>query len=108
IPNPKQSCVIPHVRVTQDMIDSWLEMMDQSEKLLAGELLIPFWRGDDDRGVNLRKVFTEPTKLDLVLWVQGSAAAPYLEKGEMTKPEIWKRMPSIFGHNFPGFAAWFN
>jgi len=37
-------------------------------------------------GVNLRRVFTEPREFDLVLWVQGTAAVPYLEAGEVTTP----------------------
>lgn len=108
IPNPKQTGVIPNVQVTEAMVNAWTELMSEVEKVLAGELLIPFWRGDGGRGVNLRKVFTEPRTLDLVLWVQGSAAAPYLERGNMTKIETWRRLQSAFGNQFPGFAIWFN
>jgi hypothetical protein len=108
LPNPSQTGVIPNVTVTEEMVTAWSEMMDQADKLLAGNLLIPFWRGDDGRGINVRKVFLEPRTLDLVLWVQGSAAAPYLQKGEMTKSDTWRRLPRVFGSNFPGFAAWFN
>jgi hypothetical protein len=108
LPNPRQTGVIPNVRVTDEMVSAWSDMMDEAKKLLAGETLIPFWRGDDGSGVNLRKVFMEPRTFDLVLWVQGTAAAPYLEKGEMTKSEIWRRLPRTFGSQFPGFALWFN
>ena len=45
---------------------------------------------------------------DLVLWVQGTAAAPYLEKGPKTKPETWRRLQTIFQGQFIGFAFWFN
>src|SRR6185437_6840505 len=109
IPNPKQTGVIPNVRVTEEMVDAWMAMMDQLDKVLAGEALVPFWRGDEHNGVNVRKVFMEPPHtLDVVLWVQGTAAAPYLETGKMTDGEIWRRIPSTFGRNFPGFALWFN
>ena len=74
----------------------------------AGEKLIPFWRSGDDRGVNLRRVFTEPRMFDLVLWVQGTAAAPYLEKGPKTQPDTWRRFQNIFRGEFIGFALWFN
>ena len=109
LPNPQQTGVIPNVSVTQEMVDAWLDAMDEADKLLKGELLIPFWRGDDDRlGVNLQRVFTEPTTLDLVLWVQGTAAAPYLQRGNLTKPGSWRRLPQEFGSHLPGFALWFN
>ena len=69
--------------------------------LLAGKRLLPFWRGDPSRGVNLRRVFTEPRPFDLVLWVQGTAATPYLEKGPLTKPEVWRRLrPGSGGTSF--------
>ena len=90
------------------MIDSWLEFVGEMESLLAGKRLIPFWRGDEKRGVNLRRVFTEPRTLDLVLWVQGTAATPYLEDGPVTKKEIWTRLERVFQGEFIGFAIWFN
>jgi hypothetical protein len=96
------------IPVKPEMIDSWLEFVDESEALLAGKRLVPFWRGNDKRGINLRRVFTEPRPLDLVLWVQGTAATPYLEEGTMTKPEVWTRMKRVFGGEFIGFAIWFN
>ncbi len=108
LPNPKQTGVIPNVRVTQEMVDTWTEIMNEIDKLLSAKLLVPFWRGDDDSGVNVRKVFLEPRTLDLILWVQGSAAAPYLQKGDLTDHKIWGRLRDVFGHNFPGFALWFN
>jgi len=109
IPNPKQDCVIPDVKVTQEMVDHWMKFLDESDALLSGKKLAPFWRGDGSRGVNLHKVFTEPRSLDLVLWVQGSAAAPYLEQGQITDAKTWEDIWNAFGQDsFFGFAAWFN
>ncbi len=107
IPNPKQKAAIG-VPVSKEMIDSWLEFVEEAQAILAGKRLIPFWRGREERGVNLRLVFTEPRPFDLVLWVQGTAATPYLEKGTLTKPEVWDRLQRVFGGEFPGFAIWFN
>ena len=87
---------------------------------MKGKKLVPFWRGapggggfetppiNPEVGINLRKVFTEPRRFDLVLWIHGSAAAPYLEKGEMTDFEVWERLVRVFGGEFFGFAIWFN
>lgn len=60
------------------------------------------------RGVNVRQVFVEPRRFDLVLWVQGSAATPYLEEGPLSKPETWRRFQEVFRGEFIGFAIWFN
>ncbi len=108
LPNPNQTGVIPNVKVTHAMVDAWGDIMTEIGKLLAGDLLIPFWRGDAHVGINLRKVFLEPRTLDLVYWVQGAAATPYLQKGTCTDPKLWSRLQEVFGHNFPGFALWFN
>ncbi len=108
LPNPDQVSVIPNAEVTQEMVTSWGELMELIDKLLNGEVLIAFWRDAPGQGVNLKKVFMEPQALDLVLWVQGPGAAPYLEKGTTTKIDTWRRLQSAFGGQFPGFAAWFN
>jgi hypothetical protein len=108
IPNPNQTGVIPNVKVTNEMVAAWLDLMDQSGKILEGKLLLPFWRGNENLGVNVRKVFTEPQTFDLILWVQGSSAGPYLEKGELADQNLAARLQRTFGTNFPGFALWFN
>lgn len=108
LPNPNQTAVIPNAKVTQEMVKAWQDLMSVIERLLAGDLLIAFWRDADGRGVNLRKVFMEPPPLDLVLWVQGPAAEPYLERGTTTKIETWRNLQNAFGSQFPGFAVWFN
>ena len=110
LPNPRQTGVIPNARVTEQMVVAWAGIMTESEKILSGELLIPFWRGSesDRRGINLRKVFLQPRQFDLVLWVQGSAAAPYLEEGKLSKGRTWRDLRGEFGSHFPGFALWFN
>jgi hypothetical protein len=114
IPNPKQTGVVG-VKVTQEMVDVWLETLGETEQVLQGEALIPFWRGEmDGRGVNLRRVFTDPPPtFDIIEWVQGPGAAPYLEKGTLTKfsePRLGTRLNNAFGgpFNFIGFGFWFN
>ncbi|MBC8115944.1 MAG: hypothetical protein H7062_16275, partial [Candidatus Saccharimonas sp.] len=107
IPGPKQSGAI-NVRVTQEMIDNWMVALDEAEQIVQGKKLLPFWRGKPTRGVNLRRVFLEPRPLDIVLWVQGTAATPYLEEGELTKPDTWQQINRAFGGQFLGFGFWFN
>lgn len=108
LPNAKQTGVMPGMKVTAEMIKTWREFLDEADAVLAGKKLVPHWRVDDGRGINIRKVFTEPRRFDLVLWAQGSAAKPYLERGPMTGKEFWRRMQRGFRGNFLGYALWFN
>lgn len=107
IPGPKQTGVLG-VSVTQDMIDHWMVALDETDKILQGKRLLPFWRGTKPRGLNLRRAFLEPGRLDLILWLHGTAAAPYLEEGEITPSDTWMKINEAFRGEFPGFALWFN
>jgi hypothetical protein len=107
IPGSEQQSVLPRGAITQEQIDAWETFLDEAESLLEGEKLVAFWR-ESDQGVNLRRVFYEPTRFDLVLWVQGSAAAPYLEDGPKTEEETWMMLQRVFRGNFIGFAFWIN
>jgi hypothetical protein len=108
IPNPKQNTVMPMGKVTDEMVKGWLDFLDEAEAILAGKKLVPFWRGAGKKGVNLRRVFTKPREMDAIFWLQGTAAAPYLEDGPITQPEIWARLMRVFRGEFIGFAIWFN
>jgi hypothetical protein len=108
IPNPKQDTVVPGGKVSQEMVQGWFEFLDETEAILAGKALLPFWRDAGGKGINLRRVFTEPRDLDPILWAQGTAAAPFLEDGRVTRPEVWQRLQRVFRGEFLGFALWFN
>ncbi|HJQ80666.1 MAG TPA: hypothetical protein VJ828_11955 [Lacipirellulaceae bacterium] len=108
IPGANQQSVISNFAMNQQRIDTWHKFLDEAEEVLRGQKLIPFWRRGFDEGVNLHKVFREPRDFDVVLWVQGSAALPYLEHGEKTSPETWSEFQRVFRGEFIGFAAWIN
>ncbi len=108
IPNPHQASSIPGGAVNGNMVEGWMTFLDEAAALLQGKKLVPFWRKREKRGVNLRRVFTEPRTFDLVYWVQGTATLPYLEDGENTRPETWQRLQQLFNGRFIGFAFWFN
>ena len=88
--------------------------LDEFEQILKGKKLLPYWRGKKttDRGINLRRVFTEPRTFDPILWVQGTAATPYLEKGTLTKftnGRFQEQLNGRFGgYGLIGFGLWFN
>lgn len=108
IPAPKQSSPFAAIEVNEEQLNSWLAWTDEAEAVLTGKKLIRFWRGKKNVGVNLRRVFQEPQPFDLILWVQGSAALPYLEKGEFASWGNWWQMSRLFNGRLWGFAVWVN
>jgi hypothetical protein len=94
------------MQITQEQIDAWLLFLDELDALLKGEKLLPHWRFE--QGINIRRLFLEPRTFDLVLLVQGSAALPYLEDGELTTADTWRRIVSVFGGDFFRYAVWLN
>ncbi len=113
IPGPGQRSSTGMI-MTKERVDGWLAFLDEAEALLNGDKLVPFWRSiprDADgvaTGVNLKRAFEEPRRFDLVEWVQGPGAEPYLETGDVTDAATWRRFQTLFNGNFIGFAAWIN
>lgn len=107
IPGADQTSVMP-LEVNIEQVAAWQGFLDEAEKILQGELLVPHWRVHDGRGINLRHVFEKPRKLDLVMWVHGAAAVPYLQEGERTSQATWTRLMQTFQGRFLLFAVWFN
>ncbi len=115
LPGPKQNAALTSVRITGPMVESWHKFLDESESLLTGKKLVPFWRSTKAeveaataKGLNLHRIFNEPRRFDLVLWVQGTAAVPYLEQGELTNQDVWTQLTGAFRGQFWGFAIWIN
>ena len=59
-------------------------------------------------GVNLKRVFEEPTTFDLVLWLQGSAALPYIEDGPVADAATWESIATTMSGDFMTYFVWFN
>jgi hypothetical protein len=121
VPGADQTSVMKGFDVGRDVISSWHEFLDEMESILQGRQLVPFWRGikggvfpggrfpqNPKIGINVRKIFTQPTRFDLALWIQGTAMTPYLEEGDIISQEKWGKMMSNFRGNFLNFALWFN
>ena len=122
LPNPSQTAAMGGMKVSPAMQAQWSAFLDEAEAILQGKKLMPFWRGieggfmptdrsfpsNPDLGINLRKVFTDPTRFDLVLWLQGTGLHPYLEKGEITDPDSWRKIVTAFQGEFFVFMVWFN
>ena len=95
-------------KVSEEMIQGWFGFsMRWTHSLLAKSCCLSGAMPATVASISPR-VFTEPTTLDLVLWIQGTGAAPYLEKGTITSSEFWATTNRVFRGEFLGFALWFN
>ncbi len=109
IPNVTQrDSAMPNALITAEMRSVWLRALTEGEELLEGKRVLRFWRGDGERGINVERFFLEPRRFDLVLWVQGSAALPYLEEGPFTSDGLWRDLQDAFDGGFFEHAFWLN
>ncbi len=107
LPNPKQTG--PHgSKVTQEQIDGWLTILAEVDAILTGKKLLPHWRVINGMGINVAKLAQTPPKFDLVLFIQGSAFAPYIQGGEVSTQAQWRNLIAPFGPGFSNFALWSN
>lgn len=105
LPGPNQRGVLD-MPVTEAMIGSWLAMLDEFEAVLDGRRLVPHPRFV--RGINLKRVLTEPRQFDLVLWITGHAVLPYLEDGPVAEGRAWNQASQVFRGQLLAYAFWFN
>lgn len=87
---------------------AWLEVLADAERVLQGELLIPFWRFAPGHGVDLKVWLDEPAPVDLADWIQGSAALPYARAGQTIDGESWNRFTDMFAGNAGLYMVLFN
>ena len=107
------------------MVKGWAAFLDEMELILQGKKLVPFWRGvkggipifassleevpfHPTLGINVRRIFTEPTRFDAMLWLQGTGLQPYLEAGDRTDAKTWQSITQEFNGEFMTFMFWFN
>jgi hypothetical protein len=109
IPNSRQTTLVSPFRPTSRTITAWEGILDETEAILDGKKLLPFWRGEaKDRGFNVNRFLTDPKDFDLILFIHGSGALPHVERGNVTSPEKWRQFQEAFGGDLFGFAIWFN
>ncbi|MEY9558750.1 hypothetical protein [Sinorhizobium fredii] len=107
LPGPRQtSGVLPSFNVTEERFQAWLGLLSRFEAALDGTLLIPHWRFS--KGIDAAKLFDEPQSFDLILWVTGPAALPYLSEGPVMTGNEWNQILAIFEGNFAAYAFYFN
>jgi hypothetical protein len=106
LPNARQSGVFGSVVITDAEIDGWLAIMDEFDAILDGRKLMPHWRFH--QGLNVKRMFAEEKRFDLVLLIAGPDAVPWLEDGPVSDMATWENLMRTFGDNFLGYAMFFN
>lgn len=108
LPSPQQTGPFLNLRVTELSLAGWNSFLDEAEGVLQGKLLIPHWRFPPDRGLNIRRMFEEPRRFDLVLLLSGSDAIPYIEKGPLAPDSTMEDAVHVLDGGPLAYFFWFN
>jgi hypothetical protein len=106
VPSPKQTAMVPDTKIDDAKVAAWRATLDEAEKILDGELLIPHWRFR--QGFNLKAYFETATRTDLVLILTGFGALPFIQEGPVASPDDFRAVQTAFGNDWIGYAFWFN
>lgn len=107
IPSPAQkNAALPTMTISAERVAAWMNALDAFDAVLDGRKLIPHWR--TEKGINMKRALEEPRTFDLVLWVTGHAAIPYLEDGPVLTSQEFAMWQRVFGGDFLLFAVYFN
>ena len=86
----------------------WLTVLAEIERILNGDLLMPYWRIGEPAGINLAKMFTDPRPIDLAGWIQGWDALPYLQQGKVASLASVDAFDSFVSGNAMLFSLYLN
>ena len=108
LPAPGQTGIFPRLDVTEARVEGWQRFLEVTDAVLNGEMLVPHWRFGGGKGVNVRRVFEEPTTFDPILIAQGAAVLPYLEEGDLVQEDVVWEIGDLIGRGFFAYFVWFN
>lgn len=77
----------------------WLAVLSDMDQVLAGKMLVPFWRFAPGYGVDLAGWMKDPRPVDLVDWIQGVAAVPHARPGLTVSRDNLDSFMSMFAGN---------
>lgn len=86
----------------------WQAVLADAEKVLKGELLIPFWRFGGDAGIDINALLQNPPPVDIVTMIQGEAFLPYAKKGPRATAQSWRDFQDIVQGDAALFAVFLN
>lgn len=107
IPLPTQTAALGF-DVPEEVDTHWLAILEDGQKILDGELLIPHWRMAEGFGINLAAYIDAPGPLPILQLFQGNAFLPYVERGEIVSAENWQRFQMLVRGNAGLFAVLLN
>ena len=83
----------------------WIDVLTEMEDVIEGRVLLPFWRGSGQVGINLKRLLQEPPEINLIGWIHGIDAIPYMERGEVASGAAWWRFRQLVGPRNAVFFA---
>lgn len=107
LPNDSQKSALP-IELPPGTGPMWLGVLSDFEALLKGEKLVPYWRITGPAGVDVGQMFTDPRPIDLIGWVQGEGAVPYLKKGNLVSPQNWQAFEQVMSGQAMLFTLFLN
>lgn len=87
---------------------TWQAVLADAEAALKGELLVPYWRIGPEAGLNLNRLFSEPPAFNLIGWIHGYDAVPYMEKGPVMNSASWRAFEQMVSGDGVFFALILN
>jgi hypothetical protein len=108
VPAPRQTGPFPDMRVNDDLVTSWHGFLDGFEGVLEGRLLLPHWRFQSERGLNIRRMMEEPRRFDLLMILHGAAALPYIEVGKLADGSTMDAAEDVLFGGLLAYFLWFN
>jgi hypothetical protein len=108
VPAPRQTGPFPNMRVNDDLVTSWHSFLDGFEGVLEGRLLLPHWRFQSERGLNIRRMMEEPRRFDLLMVLHGAGALPYIEEGKLAEGSTMENAENILFGGLLAYFLWFN
>lgn len=91
IPNDRQDAATG-MEFPAGLGDTWLAVLDDADRVLTGELLVPYtFRLGTGAGINLRKLAENPPDLSLVGVLHGRDLVPYMERGPVMTSASWRQ-----------------
>jgi len=110
IPNSEQESAFG-LEVSEELAESWQDILTDFEDILEGRKLVPFWRLDqknETRGINMKRLMMDPPDMDIIRMIHGGTLAPYIEEGDVITRENLRRFRRLTGRQNGLFALWFN
>ena len=110
IPNATQTAALG-MAFPQGMDIAWQDVLADGEKLLKGELLVPYRAAGDPQagiGFDIGGWLESPGPIDLVEWLHGMGMQPWLKQGALVDSRSWAALEQMTSGNALLFAVFLN